>query len=128
MVKRIASATFRKRISLSILAATLALCAGCGSVAKQNPAPQIATLQDGATTYAQVIDGMGKPYQDYGEPDGGRTVVYLLNPQPPAADTHSSQIVNTTPVRNKLTLIFDPNGILASHSPQPTAAPPSPGR
>lgn len=128
MLKAIASMLPTKTISIPILAAMIALCAGCGSIAKQTPAPQIATLQDGATTYTQVIDGMGKPYQDYGEPDGGRTVVYLLNPQPPAADTHSPQMVNTTPVQNKLTLKFDPNGILASHFPQPTAAPPSPGQ
>jgi hypothetical protein len=122
MVKRIASATFRKRLSLSLLATMLALCAGCGSVAKQNPAPQIATLQDGATTYEQVMEGMGPPYQDYGDQDGSRTVVYMLNPEPTAANTHSPQA--TTQVQNKLTLKFDPNGILASHSSQPTSAPP----
>ena len=128
MLKAIARMLPTKTISIPILAAMIALCAGCGGVAQQNPAPQIATLQDGATTYTQVIDGMGKPYQDYGEPDGGRTVVYLLNPQPPAMDTHSSQTANTTPAQNKLTLTFDPNGILASHFPQPTSAPPPSGQ
>lgn len=128
MLKAIASMLPTKTISIPILAAMIALCAGCGGVAKQTPAPQIATLQDGATTYTQVIDGMGKPYQDYGEPDGGRTVVYLLNPQPPAADTHSSQMLNTTPAQNKLMLKFDPNGILSSHTSEPASIAPPAGQ
>lgn len=103
----------------------IAICAGCGGVAKENPASQAATLQDGATTYEQVIAGMGEPYQDYGDADGSRTVVYMLNPQPLAVNTHSPQ---TAPqVQNKLTLKFDPNGILATHSEQPASTLPSPG-
>lgn len=125
MIRAIASATLRKTISISTLAAVLALCAGCGSVAKVNPASQAATLQDGATTYEQVIAGMGEPYQDYGDADGSRTVVYMLNPQLLAANTHSRQ--TAIQVQNKLTLKFDPNGILATHSEQPASTLPSPG-
>ncbi|MFZ0659073.1 MAG: hypothetical protein WBE78_07570 [Candidatus Binataceae bacterium] len=120
-------AILRKTISISIITAMITICAGCGTAAKQNPASQMATLQDGATTYAQVIDGMGAPYQDYGDQDGSRTVVYMLNPEPTAANTHSPQVA--TPVQNKLMMKFDPNGILASHSTQPASvSPPSPGR
>ena len=114
----------QKLIPISILGALIAMCTGCGSAAKQNPASQTATLQDGATTYAQVIAGMGEPYQDYGDQDGSRTVVYMLNPEPAAANTHSPQAASQ--VQNKLTLKFDPNGILASHSTQPASAAPSP--
>ncbi|MGC1343988.1 MAG: hypothetical protein WA854_16775 [Candidatus Binataceae bacterium] len=123
MVRAIASAIDARMISISILAAMIAICAGCGTAAKQNPASQMDTLQDGATTYAQVIAGMGEPYQDYGDQDGSRTVVYMLNLQPSVADTHSPQTV--TQVQNKLTLKFDPNGILASHSTQPASTSPN---
>lgn len=125
MARAIASAIPRRTISISILAVVIALCAGCGSVAKENPALQAATLQDGATTYEQVIAGMGEPYQDYGDADGSRTVVYMLNPQPPAANAHTPQV--GTQVQNKLTLKFDPNGILATHTEQPASTLPSPG-
>jgi Flp pilus assembly protein TadD len=114
-------AILRKTISISIIAAMITICAGCGTAAKQNPASQMATLQDGATTYAQVIAGMGEPYQDYGDQDGSRTVVYMLNLESIAANTHSPQTV--TQVQNKLTLKFDPNGILVSHSSQPNSSP-----
>ncbi len=119
-----AKAIPRRLIPISILAALIAICAGCGSAAKQNPASNAATLQDGATTYAQVIAGMGEPYQDYGDQDGSRTVVYMLNPEPVATNTHSLQAA--TQVQNKLTLKFDPNGILASHSTQPASVAASP--
>lgn len=122
MIRTIAGALVRKTISISIFAAMVALCTGCSSAAKQNPASQIATLQDGATTYAQVIAGMGEPYQDYGDQDGSRTVVYMLNPV--AANTHSSQ--TAMQVQNKLTLKFDPNGILVGHSTQPASVAASP--
>jgi hypothetical protein len=124
MSRAIANAIPRKLIPISILGALITLCTGCGTAAKQNPASQMATLQDGATTYAQVIAGMGEPYQDYGDQDGSRTVVYMLNPEPAAANTHSPQAAIL--VQNKLTLKFDPNGILASHFTQPAAAQPSP--
>lgn len=124
MIRTIAGALVRKTISISIFAAMVALCTGCSSAAKQNPASQIATLQDGVTTYAQVIAGMGEPYQDYGDQDGSRTVVYMLNPEPAAANTHSPQAA--TQVQNKLTLKFDPNGILVSHSTQPASVAASP--
>ncbi|MFZ1887640.1 MAG: hypothetical protein WAU33_06385 [Candidatus Binataceae bacterium] len=125
MSRAIASALVRKAISILLFATMISICAGCGGVAKQNPASQAATLQDGATSYAQVIEGMGPPYQDYGDQDGSRTVVYMLNPEPAGANTHSPQTA-TTQVQNKLTLKFDPNGILVSHSTQPISTPPSP--
>ncbi len=124
MIRTIANAIPRQLIPISILGALIALSTGCGTAAKQNPASQMSTLQDGATTYAQVIAGMGEPYQDYGDQDGSRTVVYMLNPEPAAANTHSPQAASQ--VQNKLTLKFDPNGILASYSTQPASAEPSP--
>ncbi|MHB8383172.1 MAG: hypothetical protein ACYDC3_12650 [Candidatus Binataceae bacterium] len=112
-------AILRTTISASLIAAVIALCAGCGSAAKDNVAPEIATLQDGATSYSQVMESMGKPYQDWGEPDGSRTVIYMLSAQPSVAGTHSQQ--TTTQAQTKLTLKFDPSGTLASHASEPVS-------
>jgi len=101
---------------IALAIAALAICAGCGGVAQDSFNPRIVTLHDGATSYAQVIAAMGKPYQDWGEPDGGRTVVYMLNHPQIGADTRTPQAASPAPT--KVTLKFDPNGMLTSHSPQ----------
>ncbi|HVC43305.1 MAG TPA: hypothetical protein VND20_00695, partial [Candidatus Binataceae bacterium] len=115
-----------KLISSALVIAVIAICAGCGGVAQDNPDSQIASLQDGRTNYSQVIANMGKPYQDYGSPDGGRTVVYKLNQQQADSDTHIPMLGPymgaISQVQNKMTLTFDSNGVLTSHSSQVTPA------
>lgn len=115
-------------IGVLAIAGLIAFCTGCGSVAQSNPDARIADLQDGRTTYAQVITDFGKPYQDYGEPDGSRTVVYILNQQQAGSATHVPMVgpyVGTIrQVQNKMTLQFDPSGVLTSHASQVTPAPP----
>ncbi|MGH7780399.1 MAG: hypothetical protein ACREQR_11285 [Candidatus Binataceae bacterium] len=117
----------KRLISILIVAGVIALLAGCGGVAQDNPDSRIASLHDGSTTYEQAIASLGKPYQDYGDADGSRTVVYMINQQQASGDTHIPVLGpyagHISQVQNKLTLKFDPNGTLVNHSSQITAAP-----
>ena len=122
----------RRTISIVFIAGAIAIFAGCGGVAQDNPDSRIASLQDGRTTYSQALASMGKPYQDYGDQDGSRTVVYEVNQQQADSSTHvpvlGPYMGNISQVQNKLMLKFDPNGVLQSHSSQVTPAPPPPGQ
>lgn len=110
----------RRALSILIAASTIAILAGCGGVAQDNPDSRIASLQDGQTSYSQALASLGKPYQDYGDQDGSRTVVYEINQQQAGTDTHIPVLGpytgHITQVQNKLTLKFDPNGVLTSHT------------
>jgi hypothetical protein len=122
----------KRAIPILIVVSTIALLAGCGGVAQDNPDSRIASLQDGRTSYSQALASLGKPYQDYGDEDGSRTVVYEINQQQAGTDTHIPMLGpyagHITQVQNKLTLKFDPNGILTSHTSQIIPAPPPPGQ
>ncbi len=120
----------KQPISILILVAAIVFLSGCGGVAQDNPDSRIASLQDGITTYSQALASMGKPYQDYGHQDGSRTVVYLINEQQADASAHVPVLGpfmgTIAQVRNKITLNFDPAGVLTSHSSEIAPASPPP--
>ncbi len=124
MGRRFFAIAFFGTIAAACLATTIT---ACGDVAQDNPDARVAVLKDGQTSYSQVMQTMGKPYGDYGHPDGTRTVIYHLNQQQADSATHIPVIGpyagSITPIENVVTLNFDKNGVLVSHSSVTRPAP-----
>lgn len=96
------------------------LLAGCWAQGINNPDARIANLRDGKTTYAQVTEKFGKPETDSVASDGTRTVTYAIHQQQSDSGIHTPILGpfsgTITEVINDLTLKFDKQGVLISHS------------
>ena len=75
---------------------------------------------DGKTTLAQVNQEFGSAKTDKTAPDGTHTVTYALMQQQSSSEAHTPFLGpwsgKTTQVENDLTMTFDRNGVLQSHS------------
>ena len=103
-----------------VVAAIAILLAGCAPQGVDNPDSRIANLQDGKTRYDQVTQEFGKPLTDQVAPDGTRTLTFAIQQQQASGGVHSPILGpfsgSVTQVENDLTMKFDKQGVLTSHS------------
>jgi len=97
-----------KRFVLAVL--TLALAACAGTTAKIESA-QLAEVQKGKTTVAEVVRQFGRPSVLSKNPDGSQTALYVFN-EGGATGTTIVPLVASVP-RDSATFYFDANGVLS---------------
>jgi outer membrane protein assembly factor BamE (lipoprotein component of BamABCDE complex) len=116
---------------MAVVGIVLAL-AGCAPQGVDNPDSRISNLKSGKTTFEQVKQEFGAPLTDKVAADGTRTVTYAIDQQQSSAGTHIPVLGpftgSVTEVENDLTMTFDKDGVLTSHSSQIKPTPPNSGQ
>jgi outer membrane protein assembly factor BamE (lipoprotein component of BamABCDE complex) len=113
--------------NILVISAIAVLFAGCAPQGVDNPDSRIANLQDGTTSYDQVTQQFGQPLTDKVAPDGTRTLTYAIHQQQADSDVHTPIFGpfsgKITQVENDLTMKFNKQGVLTSHSSSIKAEP-----
>jgi outer membrane protein assembly factor BamE (lipoprotein component of BamABCDE complex) len=103
-----------------VVSAIAILLAGCAPQGVDNPDSRIANLKDGKTRYDQVLQEFGKPLTEKVAPDGTRTLTFAIQQQQASSAVHSPILGpfsgSVTQVENDLTMKFDKQGVMTSHS------------